>query len=129
MSIYSISDLAEEAKVHGKDFVKKLPPIVQEYAIDIYIYIYNIYSDGLLYNPINMAVDDDKRLIEKDSKLKAKKKRFELRYDVEYHYHMKNLYDEEMAKDRAITRKDPKRYTEVFDRGMVLQYIYIYIYM
>ena len=73
-----------------------------------------------------MAVDDEKRLIEKDSKLKAKKKRFELRYDVEYHYHMKNLYDEEMSKDRAITRKDPKRYTDVLDRGTAIYILYLY---
>jgi len=36
-------------------------------------------SDGLMYNPINMVVEDEQRLIEKDIRDKNKKKRYEVR--------------------------------------------------
>jgi GTP cyclohydrolase FolE2 len=36
-------------------------------------------SDGLMYNPINMFVEDEQRLIEKDIRDKNKKKRYEVR--------------------------------------------------
>lgn len=38
----------EKAKVHGKDQVKKLPVTVQ--------------NEGMMYNPINMRVEDENRL-------------------------------------------------------------------
>ena len=60
---------AAEALVHGKDEVKKLPVTVQE--------------EGLMYNPINMHIEDHERLYQKDLRDKNKRKRFEVRYDVE----------------------------------------------
>ena len=60
---------AEQALVHGKDQVKKLPQSVQ--------------NDGLMYNPINMNIEDEKRLNEKDIREKNKKKRYEVRYNAE----------------------------------------------
>lgn len=60
---------AEQALVHGKDQVKKLPQSVQ--------------NDGLMYNPINMNIEDETRLNEKDIREKNKKKRYEVRYDAE----------------------------------------------
>jgi len=54
---------------HGKDEVKKLPISVQ--------------NEGLLYNPINMHIEDNDRLYQKDLREKNKRKRYEVRYDVE----------------------------------------------
>ena len=36
-----------------------------------------------MYNPINMKIEDQQRLYERDLREKNKKKRYELRYDVE----------------------------------------------
>lgn len=36
-----------------------------------------------MYNPINMKIEDNDRLYERDLREKNKKKRFEIRYDVE----------------------------------------------
>ena len=36
-----------------------------------------------MYNPINMNIEDEERLNEKDVREKNKKKRYEVRYDAE----------------------------------------------
>lgn len=36
-------------------------------------------SEGMMYNPINMHIEDEERLKEKDQREKNKKKRFEAR--------------------------------------------------
>ena len=36
-----------------------------------------------MYNPINMKIEDEQRLYERDLREKNKRKRFEVRYDVE----------------------------------------------
>lgn len=59
----------EEAKIHGRDQVKKLPVTVQ--------------NEGLMYNPINMKIEDEQRLYERDLRERNKKARYEVRYDVE----------------------------------------------
>lgn len=59
----------EEAKIHGKDEVLKLPISVR--------------NDGLMYNPVNMKIEDEKRLYERDLREKNKKARYEVRFDVE----------------------------------------------
>lgn len=59
----------DEAKIHGQDQVKKLPLTVQ--------------NEGLMYNPVNMKIEDERRLYERDLREKNKKARFEVRYDVE----------------------------------------------
>ena len=59
----------DEAKIHGQDEVNKLPLIVR--------------TDGLMYNPVNMKIEDEKRLYERDLREKNKKARYEVRYDVE----------------------------------------------
>lgn len=43
-----LEDREAKAKIHGKDQVKKLPVTVQ--------------NEGMMYNPINMEVEDDQRL-------------------------------------------------------------------
>ena len=59
----------EDSKIHGQDQVKKLPITVQ--------------NEGLMYNPVNMKIEDERRLYERDLREKNKKARFEVRYDVE----------------------------------------------
>ena len=46
----------------------------------------------MMYNPINMQVDDEKRLQEKDQREKNKKARYGVRYVVD-----KNVRDEMLA--------------------------------
>jgi hypothetical protein len=60
---------AENMKNHGHDQVKKLPISVQ--------------NEGLMYNPVNMKIEDEKRLYERDLREKNKKARFEVKYDFE----------------------------------------------
>jgi hypothetical protein len=36
-----------------------------------------------MYNPVNMKIEDEARLYERDLREKNKRKRFEVRYDVE----------------------------------------------
>ena len=36
-----------------------------------------------MYNPVNMKIDDEQRLYERDLREKNKKARYEVRYDVE----------------------------------------------
>ena len=36
-----------------------------------------------MYNPVNMKIEDEKRLYERDLREKNKKARYEVRYDVE----------------------------------------------
>lgn len=36
-----------------------------------------------MYNPINMKIEDKERLYERDLREKNKRKRYEIRYDVE----------------------------------------------
>ena len=59
----------EEAKIHGLDQVKKLPLTVQ--------------NEGLMYNPVNMKIESEQRLYDKDLRDKNKKARYEVRYDYE----------------------------------------------
>lgn len=37
----------------------------------------------MLYNPVNMKIEDDQRLYERDLREKNKKKRYEVRFDME----------------------------------------------
>lgn len=62
-------DREKEAKDHGKDWVEKLPKAWRD--------------EGSLYNPINCYIQDEHWLYEKDLKDKNKRKRYELRYDLE----------------------------------------------
>ena len=68
-------------KVHGKDQVKKLPITVQ--------------NEGLMYNPVNMKIEDEKRLFERDLREKNKKARFEVRYDVEQQTRKEGLAEQD----------------------------------
>lgn len=71
----------------------------------------------MLYNPVNMKVDDEQRLYERDLREKNKKKRYEVRYDVEHEAHIRGLEEEERVKWMAINKMDPRKYTDHLERG------------
>ena len=98
-----VIERAEEAKIHGKNQIEKLPISVK--------------NEGMLYNPVNMKVDDEQRLYERDLREKNKKIRYEVRYDVEHDAHLRGLEEEERVKWMAINKMDPKKYTDHLERG------------
>lgn len=71
------TDRELEQKDHGKHWIDKLPQTWKD--------------EGALYNPINGVIEDEHRLHEKDLKDKNKRKRFELRYDIERQMHKESL--------------------------------------
>ena len=92
-----------DALVHGKDEVKKLPITVQE--------------EGLMYNPINMHIEDHERLYQKDLRDKNKRKRFEVRYDVEADTRKDGMAQYEREQQMKINKISMKRYEETLNRG------------
>ena len=48
---------------------------------------------------------------------KNKKKRYEVRYDVEHEAHLRGLEEEERLKWMAINKIDPKKFTDYMERG------------
>lgn len=64
-------------KLTAKTFAKSYLYLSKSKKILFTLLFWN--SDGLMYNPINMVVEDEQRLIEKDIRDKNKKKRYEVR--------------------------------------------------
>ena len=62
-------------------------------------------SEGMLYNPVNMKIEDEKRLYERDLREKNKKKRYEVRFDMEREYHVRK-------RERVGTERDQRRKRE-----------------
>ena len=94
----------ERAKVHGHDVIEKLPNGVK-------------YSEGALYQPINMRVVDANRLHEIDLKHKLAKQRYEARYDIEEEYRERDIMEQERDKLRTLNRLDYQRHVEGRERG------------
>jgi len=92
-----------EAKVHGKNEVYKLPISVQK--------------EGLLYNPINMKIEDRERLEERELRERRKKKRYELRYGLEHDMRTRGIEEYERTIQQRIQRMNYKRYVDYIDRG------------
>ncbi len=74
-------------------------------------------KEGLLYNPVNMKIEDEKRLQEKDIREKKKKQRFEIRYEVENDLRVKGIEELEKTKLQKLNRVNYRRYVEHLDRG------------
>jgi hypothetical protein len=83
--------------------VKKLPITVQE--------------EGLMYNPINMHIEDRDRLYQKDLRDKNKRKRFEVRYDVEAETRKEGMAQFERDQNMKVNKISMKRYEEQLNRG------------
>jgi hypothetical protein len=88
--------------VHGKDEVKKLPITVQE--------------EGLMYNPINMHIEDRDRLYQKDLRDKNKRKRYEVRYDVEAETRKEGMAQFERDQQMKVNKISTKRFEEQLNR-------------
>jgi predicted amidohydrolase YtcJ len=93
----------EEAKVHGQDQVKKLPVTVQ--------------NEGLMYNPVNMKIEDEKRLYERDLREKNKKARYEVRYDVDAITRKEGLAEQDRQDALRINKISGLRFEEETTRG------------
>ena len=70
-----------------------------------------------MYNPVNMKIEDADRLLEKDIRDKNKKKRYEVRYDVEETTRKETLADFDRAQDMALKRISHKHTEEEVSRG------------
>ena len=93
----------DEAKIHGKDQVKKLPLTVQ--------------NEGLMYNPINMKIEDEGRLFDRDLREKNKKARYEVRYDFEASTRKGCLGEQDRQADMSINKISGMRFREEVERG------------
>jgi hypothetical protein len=93
----------EEEKTHGQDWVQKLPKSWKE--------------EGGLYNPINGKIEDEKRLWERDLKEKNKRKRFELRYDMERQIRKDGLSEEERLATITVNKVNIQRFKDTTARG------------
>lgn len=92
-----------DQKEHGKDQVKKLPISVQ--------------NEGLMYNPINMHIEDPDRLYDRDLREKNKRKRFEVRYDVEKMTRKEGFSEQERADMMKLNKVSHSRFKVEQQRG------------
>lgn len=92
-----------EAKTHGLDQVKKLPITVQ--------------NEGLMYNPVNMKIEDEKRLYEKDLREKNKIARYEVKYDFEQQVRKEGLANNELRDKMGLNKVSGLRFREETQRG------------
>lgn len=70
-----------------------------------------------MYNPVNMKIEDADRLKEKDIRDKNKKKRYEVRYNVEEVSRRDTLAEYDRLEDMALKRISHKHTEEEVDRG------------
>ena len=93
----------EESKIHGRDEVKKLPVSVQ--------------NEGLMYNPVNMKIEDEQRLYERDLREKNKKARFEVKYDVEAIIRKEGMANQDRLEQLKLNKISGLRFKEETARG------------
>jgi hypothetical protein len=70
-----------------------------------------------MYNPVNMKIEDEGRLLDKDIRDKNKKKRYEVRYDVEETSRKETLADFDRSEHMALKRISHKHTEEQVGRG------------
>lgn len=70
-----------------------------------------------MYNPVNMKIEDEKRLHEKDLREKNKKARFEVKYNFETQTRKEGLADVERKAQLKINKISGLRYKEETSRG------------
>lgn len=95
--------MAKTQKEHGKDQVKKLPISVQ--------------NEGLMYNLVNMKIEDEKRLAEKDQREANKKKRYNVRYDMEDKTRDEGLAEDQRIDKLKLNKINYNRFKEEDQRG------------
>jgi hypothetical protein len=70
-----------------------------------------------MYNPVNMQIEDEKRLLEKDIRDKNKKKRFEVRYDADQLTKDEGVAEDTRLDDMALKRMSYKHSHVQVNRG------------
>jgi hypothetical protein len=70
-----------------------------------------------MYNPVNMQIEDAKRLHEKDLREKNKKARFEVKYDFEQNARKECLANFEHKIQQGMNKISGTRYKELTGRG------------
>lgn len=77
----------------------------------------HLKGEGSLYNPINMSIVDDTELKIADKKARDKKRRYELRYDIETHYRNKGLEKEKLNEELKNKKLSYQRFKGIDERG------------
>ena len=75
-----------ESKFHGKNIVKKMPITIQR--------------EAMLYNPINMTIDDSERFANKQQREKMKQSRFEVKHEMDEIFQLRGM--KEIEKNELI---------------------------
>lgn len=70
-----------------------------------------------MYNPINNVIEDHDRLYQKDLRDKNKRKRFEVRYDVEAHTRKEGMADQARQDVFKQNKISHLRFKEERERG------------
>lgn len=70
-----------------------------------------------MYNPVNMKIEDQQRLYERDLREKNKRKRFEVRYDVEAKARKEGFSDQDRADLMKLNKVSHSRFKEEMERG------------
>ena len=70
-----------------------------------------------MYNPINMQVEDETRLQDKDNREKNKKKRYEARYNAEEQTRSETLAEDERLDQMKLQKVSHQRVAEELNRG------------
>lgn len=65
-----------------------------------------------MYNPINMQIEDQQRLYERDLREKNKRQRFEVRYDVEARTRKEGFSEQERADLMKLNKVAHQRFKE-----------------
>ena len=70
-----------------------------------------------MYNPVNMKIEDQQRLYERDLREKNKRKRYEVRYDVEAKNRKEGFSDQDRAHMMSLNKISHSRFKEEMERG------------
>ena len=70
-----------------------------------------------MYNPINMKIEDEQRLYERDLREKNKKARYEVRYDFEQSTRKDSLAEQDRVGDMSVNKISGMRFREELQRG------------
>lgn len=70
-----------------------------------------------MYNPVNMKIEDNDRLYERDLREKNKRKRFEVRYDVEAKTRKDGMRDTDKLAKMKLNKISHLRFKEEMERG------------
>ena len=65
-----------------------------------------------MYNPVNMKIEDEKRLYERDLREKNKKARYEVRYDVESTVRKEGLAEQDRLDQMSLGKVSGLRFKE-----------------